>query len=241
MLYIIGIGLWSETDITLKGLEAVKKCSDVYLECYTSQLGVPVQKLEELYGKKIIMADRQMVEQGTEILEKAAKTDVALLIIGDIFSATTHIDIFLRAKEKGINVITMHNASILTAIGSTGLDLYRFGRVVSIPFHHQNLCSPADAIRTNLSIGFHTLVLLDLAPLEGKFLQIKEAAEYLLSQGFDPNMKCLGCAGIGSESPELIYAELSKLIEMNFSKVPQCIIVPGKLHFIEEEALKYIM
>lgn len=38
MLYIIGLGLGDEKDITLKGLEAVKKCSQVYMEAYTSLL-----------------------------------------------------------------------------------------------------------------------------------------------------------------------------------------------------------
>lgn len=38
MLYIIGLGLGDEQDISLKGLEAVQKCSKVYMEAYTSLL-----------------------------------------------------------------------------------------------------------------------------------------------------------------------------------------------------------
>lgn len=38
MLYLIGLGLSDETDITVKGLETVKKCARVYLEAYTSIL-----------------------------------------------------------------------------------------------------------------------------------------------------------------------------------------------------------
>ena len=38
MLYLIGLGLSDETDITVKGLEIVKKASRVYLEAYTSIL-----------------------------------------------------------------------------------------------------------------------------------------------------------------------------------------------------------
>jgi diphthine methyl ester synthase len=38
MLYLIGLGLSDETDITVKGLEVVKKASRVYLETYTSIL-----------------------------------------------------------------------------------------------------------------------------------------------------------------------------------------------------------
>lgn len=38
MLYLVGLGLGDETDITVKGLEIVKKASRVYLEAYTSIL-----------------------------------------------------------------------------------------------------------------------------------------------------------------------------------------------------------
>lgn len=45
MLYLIGLGLSDETDITVKGLEIVKKCSRVYLEAYTSILLVDKEVL----------------------------------------------------------------------------------------------------------------------------------------------------------------------------------------------------
>lgn len=38
MLFIVGLGLGDEKDITLRGLEAVKKCEKVYIEAYTSLL-----------------------------------------------------------------------------------------------------------------------------------------------------------------------------------------------------------
>ena len=38
MLYLVGLGLSDETDITVKGLDVVKKASRVYLEAYTSIL-----------------------------------------------------------------------------------------------------------------------------------------------------------------------------------------------------------
>lgn len=45
MLYIIGLGLGDENDITLRGLQAVKECQKIYLEYYTSLLGVDPTKL----------------------------------------------------------------------------------------------------------------------------------------------------------------------------------------------------
>jgi diphthine synthase len=38
MLYLIGLGLSDEKDITVRGLEVVRKASRVYLEAYTSIL-----------------------------------------------------------------------------------------------------------------------------------------------------------------------------------------------------------
>ena len=54
MLFFIGLGLYDELDISVKGLEAVRKADKVYAEFYTSRLmGASVQDLERLYGKKI--------------------------------------------------------------------------------------------------------------------------------------------------------------------------------------------
>ena len=45
MLQVIGLGLADETDITVKGLELVKKAERVYLEAYTSILLVDTARL----------------------------------------------------------------------------------------------------------------------------------------------------------------------------------------------------
>ena len=49
MLYLVGLGLADETDITVKGLEIVKRASRVYLEAYTSILLVDKSKLVSLF------------------------------------------------------------------------------------------------------------------------------------------------------------------------------------------------
>lgn len=45
MLYLIGLGLADETDVTVKGLELIKKAERVYLEAYTSILLVDIANL----------------------------------------------------------------------------------------------------------------------------------------------------------------------------------------------------
>lgn len=45
MLNLIGLGLHDEKDITVNGLAAVRRSERVYLEAYTSILGVPKDRL----------------------------------------------------------------------------------------------------------------------------------------------------------------------------------------------------
>ncbi|CAJ0746026.1 9909_t:CDS:2 [Entrophospora sp. SA101] len=162
MFYIIGLGLSDETDITIKGLEAIKSCERIYLEAYTSVLMVSKEKLEEFYDKKLILADREMVEsQSDKILSKADKINVAFLVVGDPFGATTHTDLILRARELKIPVKIIHNASIMNAIGACGLQLYNFGQTVSIPFFTESWHPDSfyERIKENRSLGLHTLCL----------------------------------------------------------------------------------
>lgn len=45
MLYLIGLGLSDEKDVTVRGLEAIKGSTRIYLEAYTSILGVGKERL----------------------------------------------------------------------------------------------------------------------------------------------------------------------------------------------------
>ncbi|KIL00877.1 hypothetical protein PAXRUDRAFT_128827 [Paxillus rubicundulus Ve08.2h10] len=178
MLYIIGLGLCDEKDITVRGLEAVKSSARVYLEAYTSILMVQKERLEAFYGKKLIPADRDMVEtESDEILRNADKEDVAFLVVGDPFGATTHIDIVLRARADKIPVRIIHNASIMNAVGACGLQLYNFGQSVSLVFFTETWKPDSfyDRINENSGLGLHTLVLLDI--------KVKEQSEENLARG----------------------------------------------------------
>jgi diphthine synthase len=45
-LTFIGLGLYDEKDISLKGLEEIKKCDKVYAEFYTAKLtGTDIKKI----------------------------------------------------------------------------------------------------------------------------------------------------------------------------------------------------
>ncbi|KAK0454283.1 tetrapyrrole methylase [Armillaria borealis] len=165
MFYIIGLGLCDEKDVTIRGLEAIKGSSRVYLEAYTSILMVQKEKLEAFYDKPLILADRDMVEtESDEILANADREDVCLLVVGDPFGATTHTDIILRARALGIPTRVIHNASIMNA-------------TVSLVFFTDTWKPDSfyDRIKENADLGLHTLVLLDI--------KVKEQSEENLARG----------------------------------------------------------
>ncbi|GAA5888570.1 hypothetical protein JCM16303_000875 [Sporobolomyces ruberrimus] len=184
MLYLVGLGLSDEKDVTVRGLEAIKGSERVYLEAYTSILGVGKERLESFYGKEIIVADRDMVEtESDEILRDAQSLDVAFLVVGDPFGATTHADLLLRADALEIPYTVIHNASVMNACGAVGLALYNYGQTVSIPYFTDSWrpASWLERIRENSRLGLHTLCLLDI--------KVKEQSEENLARGrkiFEP-------------------------------------------------------
>ena len=244
MLYLIGIGLADEKDITLKGLEALRACDKIYMENYTSLLQVPFERLEEFYEKKIIISPRNTFENESAALVNEAKDkDVAVLVIGDALSATTHISLLMEAKEKGVASKVIHNASVLTAVGATGLQLYKFGRTASIPYHES--VAPYEILELNQKAGLHSLFLLDLSPKDGQFMSASKAAEILLNieekekkKLISPITTAIAAIRLGSDSQKIISGPLSKIKASEFGPGPHCLIIPGDLHFMEEQALK---
>lgn len=92
-------------------------------------------------------------------------------------SATTHTDLLLRASARGIPTQTIHNASIMTALGSTGLQMYNFGQSVSLPFYTETWTPDSwyDRLEENVRYGMHTLVLLDI--------KVREQSEENMARG----------------------------------------------------------
>lgn len=248
MLYFIGLGLADQTDITVKGLEAVKRCQKLYLENYTSILQCSLEDLKTVYGKDIILADRELVEQNAEstILEDAKSQDTAFLVIGDPMCATTHIDLYQRARQLNIECEIIHNASIISAVGVTGLQVYKLGKTTSIPFDNPDVETPYRVLEQNQEAGLHTLFLLDLRPEQTRYMTVAQAIDFLLSleakkqqKLFTEDTLCVGLARIGAKD-QIIKAGAAKDLKAHaFGKPVHSLIVPGKLHFMEEEALEF--
>lgn len=240
MLVLVGLGLWDEKDISLRGLEEAKACDIFYLEEYTSKLfGATKQDLESLFGKEIQKVGRDFIESG-EILNYAVRNKVALLVPGDPMIATTHSDLILRAKEKGINVKVIHNASIYSAIAETGLQIYKFGKSATIPFWKENFkpTSFYDVLKENQERGLHTLLFLDIKTEEDKYMSPNHAMEILEKCGMDENIKIVVCSRLGSENKSIKYGAVKDLKNEDFGSPLHVLIIPGKLHEKEKEFLE---
>ncbi|MCZ7380172.1 MAG: diphthine synthase [Candidatus Methanoperedens sp.] len=250
MLTFIGLGLYDEKDITVKGLEAVQKADIVYAEFYTSSLmGTNLEKIEKFYGRKVIVLTREDVENNPAWLREAIEKNVVFLTGGDAMVATTHIDLRLRAKDLGITTAIIHAPSISSSVcGLTGLQNYRFGKSTTIPFPYSRgekiiiSEAPYDTIKMNKKNDLHSLVFLDIN-MEKGFMDIKKAASLLLEmegqrgEGVLVNTLAVGVSRAGSDSPTVHADYLEKIKDYDFGAPLHILIIPASLHFIEAEAL----
>jgi diphthine synthase len=233
MFYLIGLGL--NVDSLSKEAEIIlKKCKKVYLESYTIDFPYSLKELEKEIGECKVL-DRKKVES-EEIVLEARDKDVALLVYGSPLIATTHISLILRAEKEKIPCKIIHNASVFDAISETGLQNYKFGKIASLPSWKDKgkSLSFIRIIKDNQSIWAHTLILVDMN------LQVKEALEELEEAMKEEKMKVdkiVVCSRLGTEHSKIVYGEIEEL-EKKKLELPICFIIPSKLHFLEEEALK---
>jgi len=246
MLTFVGLGLYDVDDLTLRGKRAIDDADLVFAEFYTSHLvGLSEEKLESALGKKVKFLSREEVESGKIILENAQSKNVVLLVVGDPMIATTHISLRIMAEDKGIKTHIIHNASIISAApGILGLQNYKFGRTVSLPFPQDNYfpTSAYDYIYDNFSHGLHTLILLDINP---RPMTANEAMTILLEMErkkglgiFKERTLIAVVARAGAPDCRVRAGALGKLIKEDFGPPLHSLVLPGKLHFTEAEALE---
>lgn len=239
MFYLIGLGL-NVKGISIEGLEAVKKCQKVYLESYTVDFPYSVEDLEKELKAGVIKLSREQVES-ERFLNDAKQEDIAMLVYGSPLAATTHISLLLKCKKENISYKIIHSASVVDAIAETGLQLYKFGRTASMPKWQRNYKPESfiSIIKENIKIKAHTLLLVDIGmPFSESLKQLIEAAERNKENKMSLKLdKVVVCSRMGTKEQDILYNDISKLKKKKV-KSPFCIIIPGELHFIEEEALR---
>lgn len=248
-LVFVGLGLYDESDISLKGLQELRQCDEIFAEFYTARLGQFEKKsFETLIGKKINELSREETEKGDKIINAALKKSVVFLTCGDPMIATTHVDLRLRAIKQGISTKIIHSSSIATAVpGLLGLQNYKFGRTTTLSFFEKEYfpISPYTVIYNNRKMGLHTLVLLDIQTEKNRYMIANEGFELLLKM--EKILKkhifhndTLACVVARAGAPDSLVAAdtLHHLKKKDFGPPLHTIVIPGNLHFMEIEALE---
>ena len=248
MLTFIGLGLYDERSITVEGREALRSADRAYAEFYTSELiGTSVADLESYHDVEIEVRDRAGVEQHPEdILEAAESEDVAFLTAGDTMISTTHVDLRLRAHERGIETRVIHGVTAQTATSAlTGLQNYRFGKATTLPFPYAHgadglPASVTDTIDENRADGLHTVVYLDIKvgherTEEDEYMTADVGAE-LLAEAY-PDLVGVVVARAGSPDPLVEAGTMTDLAGRDFGEPLHLLVIPGECHLLEADAL----
>jgi diphthine synthase len=244
MLTFIGLGLYDERSITVRGRDALARADDVFAEFYTSRLaGAALADLEATHGVDIEVRDRAGVEQNpAPILDAAAGGEAAFLTAGDPMISTTHVDLRLRAADRGIATRVIHGTTAQTAASSlTGLQNYRFGKATTLPFERSHGGdgvpeSVLDTVAANRERGLHTLVYLDIDRENGEYMAGDHAARLLSAAGEDGLAVVVGQAG--SDDPTVAADRLPSLGDRSFGPPLHLLVLPGDLHPLERDALE---
>lgn len=249
-LIFVGLGLHDETGISLRGLEETRGADAVFMEFYTSLMpGLSTQALVRLVGREVLVVSRRDLEEGGGrlILQEAKKGKAVLLVPGDPLIATTHVDLRVRAERERIKTRVVHGASIVSAvIGLSGLQNYKFGRSVTIPLPEKGWVpeTPYWVILKNRKMGLHTLCFLDIKVEESRYMTIKDGLDALLAMEkrkkgrvITSDTLVVGVARAGSRESTVKAGYVRELMNYDFGAPPHTLVFPGKLHFMEAEAL----
>jgi len=249
MLWFVGLGVSGFKSIPNEGLDILSKADIVYLEQFTS----PIRKSDLIKIKNAVKgelkpAKRWLVEDGNEILQNAKKKKVVLLSYGDPYIATTHIELRTRAIKEKIKTYSIHASSSLTSmVGECGLHFYKIGRIATIMSEMKSLTTPYYLIYKNIIEGNHTILLLEYNQDKDFFLDPNDALNGLLEteKGQRRNVISLStyvivASRIGFKDQSIISGKISSLKKKDFGKPPHTVIIPGRLHFTESDALKIL-
>ena len=249
MLWFIGLGISGFKSIPNEAIDILSKADIVYLEQFTSPIGKSdLTKIKNAIKGEFKEGKRWLVEDGNEILKNAKKKRVALLSYGDPYIATTHIELRTRAIEEKIQTYSIHASSSLTSmIGECGLHFYKVGRIATVMNEMKSLTTPYYVIYKNIIEGNHTVLLLEYNQDKGFFLDPKDALSRLLETEKGQMRKVISsstyvivASRIGFRDQTVISGKISSLEKRDFGKPPHTVIIPGKLHFTESDALKIL-
>ena len=262
-LWLIGLGPGDLCHMTAFALQVAEACDKRYLEGYTAILPDDQEEmLDELVGEwDRVMRDG--VENPEKIIQEAQNCMVGIMVVGDPMQATTHIDLKIRCEDSGVPFHVVPGLSATSmAVSLSGLQSYRFGRQVTIPFPYGEYLptSPLDMILANYSSNLHTLVLLDLDPtgmgldspkpmhprqaydiLKAMLERLEEAGDVDISSLALPlpEWNAILLSDIGTRAQRIVSGNLSGVSETEGGLI-HCLILPAEFSGMEEDVFEHL-
>jgi len=232
----ISAGFNPPASLTMEEIDFLDSSDKIIVDTFTSPF-----YLKSYKNRDLIFADREKLENYEWIFQLEGR--IAIIISGDSFSATTHFNIYSEAVKRNLEVKVFHNATIVPlAATRLGLQLYKIGPVVSLPRFSEKFhpTSPYEKIKRNKEMKLHTIILLDISPpmtineaLEELLLLEKEMKEGLFNS--TTKIGVISCLGMPEET--IKFSTMERLLSESGLKPPLTIVIPGDLHFQEEENL----
>ena len=249
MLWFIGLGVSGISELSNNTISIIKNAEIIYLESFTSPISEDEKiQLKNISTGKFKVAKRWLVEDGNEILDNAKEKETVLISYGDPYIATTHLELKTRAIQDNIETKTIHSSSIISSlIGEAGLHYYKVGKVLTIMDDPKSIITPYNTIFDNLLNRIHSVILLEYNEDKSFFLEPQNALSMLLDCEEKQKRKIISsetfgivASRIGKNDQRIISGNIGNLIKNKFGEPPHSIIIPGKLHFTESDAVKMV-
>lgn len=249
MLWFIGLGISGSKSIPVEAMEILAKADIIFLEQFTSPIkNSDLKKIQSMTSGEFRPTKRWQIEDGNEILKMAKRKKVVLLSYGDPYIATTHIELRTRAIKEKIKTGSIHASSSLTSmIGECGLHYYKVGRIATIMSDMKSLTTPYYVIYKNIIEGNHTVLLLEYNQDKNFFLNPKDALLGLMDAEkgqkrhvIESSTYVIVASRIGFKDQSITSGKISNLLKSDFGNPPHTIVITGKLHFTESDALKIL-
>ena len=237
-----------EQSPSLKSLKIMEDCDKTYYESYTSPIireNVFGELSQALSDSKVEVVKREFVEDGRVILDAAKDSTIALVCAGDPMVATTHQELRTRAIKLGIQTRVIHGSSIISCrwrrtrppLLQLREDCHNDERTDAVHRLQHDIQKPAP--RTTLDNTSGVERVYRILPRTSKSGQEPSGSRsrsskrntsegirfFLWSQGWELTM-CIS---------RLFHS--TKYSRQYLGKPPHALVIPGKLHFTEREAL----
>lgn len=244
MLYIIGLGVDPKNTAPAFIKSTANLCEKSYIDIYTTFIANDYLNWikKEL---KAVPANRDLLEDIKNFVEVAKDKNVCLYVYGDPYIATTHQSLRIYATEQKIKVKTVYSSSFINTIfGETGLHIYKIGFVGSLIKNDINSRNYIyKQVGTALESKKHSIIIPtgyegDTSSL---LAELKQAELNFKEETFPDDRFLIFISRAGTDEEKVLGGTIKDLFKTKTRlNEPFTLIVPGLLHFSEEEVLKKV-